>query len=87
MLVAGDPVQRIAQLQTHEVKTMAELTKFSVTRGIVGKFDMSKATMQEKLEALQAILEQYGDGNAHIVITAKDDASKLSLAPNGCCPN
>lgn len=59
---------------------MVDINKFNVTPGLVGKFDLTTATKEEKIEFLEAILDQYGAGNAHIVVTSKEDATKLSLA-------
>lgn len=59
---------------------MTDIGKYNVSEGMVGKFDITKASKEEKLKFLEAMLEQFGEGNTHIVITSKADADKISLA-------
>jgi hypothetical protein len=56
------------------------LQKYGERASFTGLFDLSEATMHDKLELLEAIIKAQGEGDTFIVVTKKEDAAKLSLA-------
>lgn len=56
------------------------LTKFGDSANLTGLFDLSSATMQQKLELLEALIKAHGEGETFIVVTDKAGASKMSLS-------
>ena len=54
--------------------------KFQHLVSASGHFDLAKATMQEKLELLEALIKDQGEGNTYIVVTNKDGADKMMLS-------
>lgn len=51
----------------------------SPERGIGRHFDLSKGTMEEKLELIKALIEDVGEGNAFLVVTTKDESKNIML--------
>ncbi len=51
----------------------------SSNKGVGHHFDISKGTMDEKLELVRAVIEEIGEGNSFLVVTTKDQAKNVMI--------
>jgi len=55
-----------------------QLSKFQGKAQWGPLFDLSSATLQEKLELLEALIKEVGEGNTYIVVTNQDGLDRIA---------